>query len=137
MGLVYADIELINAGDIEVARRGFIKHTDIRKVVVKALADSGAYMMVIPEEVRLQLGLEIISYGVAKYANGNVEKVPVTGPIEIRFQNRRTVADAMVIGDEVLLGAIPMEAMDVLIHPLDRKLIVNPESPTMPKMIVK
>ena len=85
----------------------------------------------------LQLGLEIINHEVAEYANGKIEEVPVVGPLEIRFANRRTSVDAMVIGNQVLLGSIPMEAMDVVINPRSQKLEVNPENPTMPKMIVK
>ena len=137
MGLVYAEIELINAGDLEAARRGFIKTTEVRRIVVSALVDSGASMLVIPEAVRLQLGIEILSREVAEYANGRLEEVPVAGPIELRFANRRTVADAVVIGSEVLLGAIPMEAMDVVIHPRTRQLTANPANPTMPKVIIK
>ena len=137
MGLVYAEIELINAEDLGMARRGFIKTAEVRRIGVAALVDSGASMLVIPEAVRLQLGVEIVSHEVAEYANGRLEEVPVAGPLEIRFANRRTVADAVVIGSEVLLGAIPMEAMDVVIHPRTRQLAVNPANPTMPKVIIK
>lgn len=137
MGLVYAEIEFINAGDLEAARRGFIKTAEVRRIVVSALVDSGASMLVVPEAVRLQLGVEILSHEVAEYANGSLEEVPVAGPIELRFANRRTVADAVVIGSEVLLGAIPMEAMDVVIHPRTRQLTVNPAHPTMPRVIIK
>ncbi len=137
MGLVHAEIELINAGDLEVARRGFIGREEVRRMTSNALVDSGAYMMVIPEHVRLQLGLETVEYGEAEYANGKIESVPIVGPIVIKFANRRTVADAMVLGNQVLLGSIPMGAMDVVIHPRTQTLMVNPENPTMPKMIVK
>ena len=137
MGLVYAEIELINAGDLEAARRGFIKTVEVRRIVVSVLVDSGASMLVMPEAVRLQLGVEILSHEVAEYANGSLEEVPVAGPIELRFANRRTVADAVVIGSEVLLGAIPMEAIDVVIHPRTRQLTVNPAHPTMPRVIIK
>lgn len=137
MGLVHAELELINAEDVCAARRGFIKPEETRRINVNALVDSGAYMMVVPEHVRLQLGLSILGHREAEYANGEIETVPVAGPLEVRFANRRTVLDAMVIGNQVLLGAIPMKAMDVLIHPRTQELVVNPENPTMPKMIVK
>lgn len=137
MGLVHAELELVNAGDIEVARRGFIKPEEVRRMTVNALVDSGAYMMTIPEHVRLQLDLETVEQGEAEYASGKIESVPIVGPIAIKFANRRTVADAMVLGNQVLLGSIPMEAMDVVIHPRTQRLVVNPENPTMPKMIVK
>ena len=137
MGLVRANLELINAGDLEMMRRNLMKQDEVRSIAVDSLVDSGAYMMVIPETVRLQLGTEIVAHEIAEYANGDSEKVPVAGPIEVRFANRRTVVDAMVLGNEVLLGSIPMEAMDVIVHPRTQELIVNPENPTMPKMVVK
>lgn len=137
MGLVYGEMDLINAGDLEMARRGLIKNAGVRKIKVKTLVDSGVYMMVIPEKGRLQLGVEIVAHEVAEYANGDIEQVPVAGPIEIRFANHRTVADAMVLGNQVLLGTLPMEAMDVVVNPRTQKLEVNPENPTMPKKIVK
>ncbi len=137
MGLVHAEITLINSGDIDAARRGFIKETDIRQITVKAWVDSGAYMMVISEEVKLQLGLEIVDRKIAEFANGDVEELPVCGPVDVRFANRSTSVRAMIAGNEVLLGAIPMEDMDVLIDPRSQRLVVNPEHPTMPKMVVK
>ena len=77
MGIVYSEIELINAGDLEAAKHRYIKSDEIRKIKVNALVDSGAYMLVISEEVRLQLGLDIIDHRVAKYANGEIEEVLV------------------------------------------------------------
>lgn len=132
MGLVHAELELCNAMDVALLRRQKIDSKEVRRIVVTALVDSGAYMMVIPEKVRLQLGLEIIGYELAELANGKQEKVGICEPIEIHFENRKATVDALVIGEEVLLGAIPMEAMDVLIHPKLQKLIVNPEHPTTP-----
>jgi len=137
MGLVYAEIELINAEDLGVARRGFMKDGDIRQITVSALVDSGAYMMAIPEEARIQLGLETKEHRAVEYADGRVEELDVVGPMEIRFANRRTVANAVVVGKEVLLGSIPMEDMDVVIQPRARRLVVNPQHPTMPQVKMK
>jgi hypothetical protein len=63
----------------------------------------------------------------------------VVGPIEIKFKNRTAVCNAVVLqGDnEPLLGAIPMEEMDVLIHPLRQELIVNPEHPYFAQLKMK
>jgi clan AA aspartic protease len=131
MGLVYANIELFNAMDMALNRRNKIANTEVRKISVEALVDSGAYMMVIPDEVRLQLGLEIVGYELSELANGKQEKVAIAEPIEIHFENRKATVDVLVLGKEVLLGAIPMEAMDVLIHPKLQKLTVNPAHPTI------
>jgi clan AA aspartic protease len=132
MGLVHAEIELCNAMDMALWRRKKIAETEIRKISVQSLVDSGAYMLVIPEKVRLQLGLEIIGYELSELANGQQEKVAVAEPVEVHFENRKATVDVLVIGNEVLLGAIPMEAMDVLIHPKLQKLTVNPEHPNIP-----
>jgi hypothetical protein len=68
-----------------------------------------------------------------------VVEYDVVGPIEVRFKNRDTVCNALVLpGDsEPLLGAIPMEEMDVLIHPLRQELIVNPEHPNYAQLKMK
>lgn len=132
MGLVHAELVLYNAMDVALWRRKKISETEIRKITVNALVDSEAYMMVIPEKVRLQLGLEVIGYELSEFANGQQDRVAIAEPVEIHFENRKATVDVLVIGNEVLLGAIPMEAMDVLIHPKLQKLTVNPEHPNMP-----
>jgi hypothetical protein len=76
--------------------------------------------------------LEIIGYELSELANRQQEKVAIAEPVEIHFENRKATVDVLVLGNEVLLGAIPMEAMDVLIHPKLQKLTVNPEHPNIP-----
>ncbi len=106
-------------------------------MTVNALVDSGAYVMAIPDEVRVQLGLEAKEHRAVEYADGRVEELDVVGPMEIHFKNRTTVANAVVVGSEVLLGAIPKEDMDVVIHPRSGELVVNPQHPTMPQVKLK
>ena len=111
MGLVHAEIEIINALDAALFRKNQIKDSDVRKITVTALVDSGAYMMIIPDSVRLQLGLDIVGSELAEFANGKQEFIPIGEPIEVRFGNRKATVDVLIAGNEVLLGAIPMEAM--------------------------
>jgi len=59
------------------------------------------------------------------------------GPVEVRFANRRCFAGAMVIGDEVLLGSIPMEDMDLVLQPQLQQLSVDPENPNLPLSVAK
>ena len=61
-----------------------------------------------------------------------MHEVPYVGPVLIRFENRRCLSGALVMGDEVLLGAVPMEDMDVLVSPKTRTLVVNPAHPNGP-----
>lgn len=58
--------------------------------------------------------------------------VPYVGPVDVRFANRRCFTGAMVLGDEVLVGAIPLEDMDLLVRSQLQTVTVNPESPNLP-----
>jgi clan AA aspartic protease len=120
MGLVNGNIQLRNA-----------RIPGLEPVEVEALADSGAVHLCIPEHVRLQLRLETLANKEATLADGSKRLVPYVGPLEIRFKNRIGFAGALVMGDQVLLGAIPMEDMDLIILPKERRLDVNPASPNI------
>jgi clan AA aspartic protease len=106
-------------------------------VDVVALADSGAVHLCIPEHVQIQLKLEAIDNKEVTLADGSKKLVPYVGPIELRFKNRVGFAGALVMGDQVSLGAIPMEDMDLVIVPKTRTLDVNPDSPNIASSIVK
>jgi clan AA aspartic protease len=131
MGLVYADIELINSADLEMARRHMIGEEEVKRMRISMLADSGAYMMAINENIQSQLELPFVEKRKAVMADGSVQEFEVVGPVMVKFANRTAVCNAFVLdgNSEPLLGAIPMEEMDVLIHPLRQELIVNPEHP--------
>ena len=139
MGLVYADITLINSEDLILARRHIIGQEEIKEITISMLVDSGAYMMAINESIQEQLKLPIVDKRRAQMADGSIKEYDVVGPIEVKFKNRRCVVDAMVLPgeNEPLLGSIPLEDMDVLIHPLRQELIVNPEHPNFAQMKMK
>jgi clan AA aspartic protease len=139
MGLVHAEIELISGDDLVLNRRGYLPKDQIKRMKVTALVDSGAYMLAINEVVQTQLDLPVVDKQVAEMADGSQINLDVVGPIEVRFENRRTSVDAMVLPGEaeILLGSIPMEDMDVLIDPKQQRLIVNPKHPYKPKKPLK
>lgn len=139
MGLVYAEIELINAEDIALARRHFIGEEEIKRMWVISLVDTGSYMLCINESIQEQLQFPIVEKRKGQMADGTIQEFDVVTGVELKFKNRRTSCSAMVLpGDsEVLLGAIPLEDMDVLIHPLRQELIVNPEHPYFAQMKLK
>ncbi len=110
---------------------------ELESVEVEALADSGAVHLCIPEHVRIQLGLDEIGEKEVTLADGSHKLVPYVGPVEIRFKNRAGFSGALVMGDQVLLGAIPMEDMDLVIIPKTRSLDVNPSSPNIARSIAK
>ncbi len=139
MGLVYADIELINATDLVNAKRNIIGKEEVKRMHLNLLVDSGAYMMAINETIQAQLDLPFIERRKAQMASGEVVEYDVVGPLMVKFANRTATCSAFVLpGDsEPLLGAIPMEEMDVLIHPLRQELIVNPAHPNYAQLKMK
>ena len=120
MGLVNAKILLKNP-----------RKPDLDAIEVEALADSGALHLCIPEHLRIQLQWDEIDEKEVTLADGSRKLVPYVGPIEIRFKNRIGFAGALVMGDQALLGAIPMEDMDLIIIPKTRTVDVNPNSPNI------
>lgn len=126
MGLAYAMLTLRNP-----------RHPELDPVEVEALADTGAVHMCIPQHVAIQLKLEEYDRKEVTIADGTKLLVPYVGPIETRFKNRVGLGGALVLGDQVLLGAIPMEDMDLVVIPRDRKVDVNPESPNVACSSVK
>lgn len=126
MGLVYTNIELSNP-----------KNGDLKPLVVNALVDTGAITLCIPDHVAIQLDLEEIEKREVTTADGKHIPVPYVGPIQIKFEKRTCFTGALVLGDSVLLGAVPMEDMDLVVSSGMQKLTVNPESPNIPSAVVK
>ncbi len=139
MGLIYADIELINADDVAFAKRHIIGDEEVKRMHVNLLVDTGAYNLCINEDIQAQLELPFVEKRKGQLANGSIEEYDMVGPVVVKFKNRQTVCNALVLqgGNEPLLGAIPLEDMDVLIHPLRQELIVNPEHPYYAQMKLK
>jgi clan AA aspartic protease len=131
MGLVYAEITLINGEDRMLAKRNIIGKEEVKEITLKMLVDTGAYMMAINDTIQSQIELPFIEKRKVQLADSRVVEYDVVGPVEVRFANRIATCNAFVLpGDsEPLLGAIPMEEMDVLVHPQRQQLIVNPEHP--------
>jgi len=121
MARVFADIELSNP-----------RKTELRPIVTKALADTGALMLCLPEHIALQLDLQTESQREVTVADGRSMSVPYVGPVKVAFRNRMCFVGALVLGDEVLLGAVAMEDMDLLLSPSRQSIEVNPSSPNIP-----
>ena len=126
MGLVSAKVLLGNP-----------REPDLKGIEVDALVDSGAVHLCIPEHLQIQLKLEEIDRKEVTLADGSKKIVPYVGPIQIRFKKRVGFAGALVMGDEVLLGAIPMEDLDLVVLPKEKVLDVNPNSPNIGTSIAK
>jgi clan AA aspartic protease len=113
------------------------RYPELKPMTVKALVDSGAVTMCVPDHIALQLKLETMEEWEVTLADGARKTIPYAGPLFVTFDTRKSFCGAMIMGDEVLLGAIAMEDMDVIIHPRSQRLMVNPESPNIPHMKVK
>jgi len=139
MGLIYAYLELVSAEDKALHRKGYIKEDEIKKEVVTALVDSGAYMMCINEHIKNQLDLPKVSRIEAELADGAMQTLDVVGPLIVNFKNRTTSCNAVVLPGEceVLLGSIPMEDLDVVLVPKLQTIDVNPNSKYMAKKKIK
>ncbi|MFZ4382584.1 MAG: clan AA aspartic protease [Sandarakinorhabdus sp.] len=121
MGIIFRNIRLANFG-----------RDDLEEIDANALVDSGAAELCIPQHIANQLRLKQIEEREVRIANGDRVLVPYVGGVRVEVFGRQTVTSAIVIGDQVLLGAIPMEAMDLVIHPRSLTLIPNPDSPNVP-----
>jgi clan AA aspartic protease len=126
MGLVTTLIKLRNP-----------RYPDQQPIEAEAMADTGAVHLCIPQHIAIQLRLEEYDQKEVTIADGSRRLVPYVGPIEIRFKNRVGLGGALVIGDQVLLGAISMEDMDLAVSPKDRRIDVNPASPNVACSTVK
>ena len=126
MGLINANVELRNP-----------RKPELEPVLVDALVDSGSVHLCIPEHIRIQMKLDEIDKKEVTLADGSQKLVPYVGPIELRFKNRIGFAGALVMGDQALLGAIPMDDMDLVIIPKNRTLSINPGSPNIATSIAK
>ena len=126
MGHIFTEIELSNP-----------KEPDLVPIKTKALADTVALMLCIPEHLALQLKLEAESEREVSLADGRSKNVPYVGPVRVSFGKRFCYVGALVLGDEVLLGAVPMEDMDLVVSPNRREITPDPASPNIPHARVK
>lgn len=125
MGIVATTILLRNARVLTLALQ------------VDAIADTGSLYLCIPQRVCDRLQLERLTDKQVTLADGSTRLVPYVGPIEIRFKNRVGFGGALVMGDQVLLGAMPMQDMDLVVIPSTREIDVNPRSPHIGTSIAK
>ena len=124
MGLIFADVQLTNVRDDTLA-----------PINIHALVDTGAVHLCIPEAIAIQLNLEEVERRQVTIADITTLSVPYVGPIKVSMGNRSCFTGAMVLGNQALLGAIPMEDMDLVARPHQRDVIPNPASPNMPASV--
>ncbi len=137
MGAVHVQIKLTNSLDEMLSRRQQLPEQQIRRYEATALVDTGAVRSVLPAHVVEKLGISIRGQRVAEYADGRKETVGVTEPIIMEIDGRDTLEEALVLGDEVLIGQTVLEKLDLLVDCANQKLIRNPAHPDQPVTRVK
>lgn len=126
MGITYADLRLANQS-----------RPDLEEIDASALVDTGALHLCIPEHVAMQLQLNPLKQREVQTADGKSHMVDYVGPVKISMLGRECFTGALVMGNQVLLGAIPMEDMDLIVEPARMRVRVNPLSPNIPMSLAK
>ena len=106
----------------------------------QALVDTGSNFLILPEHIAIQMKFEpnpIDATREITLADGSHKTVPYVGPVSVRFGNRMCFVGALVMGDEPLLGLVPMADMDLVVYAEERRLDVNPDSPNIPSAKAK
>lgn len=131
MGLTYATIEIVNQYDEYDHERGRISNNEIRRWSGQMMVDTGAIRMAINETIRDQLGLNKGMAINAVMADGTIRQIELVNGLRVRFGDRTCTTDAFVLpnGAEPLLGAIPLEGMDLVVIPSENRLEYNPAHP--------
>ena len=124
MGIVYTELRLANAA-----------RPDLEELTVSAVAETGAIDLVIPEHIAIQLQLTELKPRELRMADGVRRLVRYAGPIKVEMAGRDCFTSAAIMGDQVLLGAVPMEQMDVVVDPRTRRVVPNPDNPNVPGFV--
>jgi len=132
MGTFLEKITLENGTDRVLADRGNVPESQVRSVDVEAMPDTGAWTLVINEEIRQKLGLKKADTVKSTIANGATAQYDLTEPVGINWKDRYTFQQAVVVptAKDILLGAIPLEALDLCVDPVNKHLVgIHGESP--------
>ena len=134
MGEIVVDLGLENVGDRELAKAGYLPEADIRRATVKAVADTGAVMLALPEDVVERLGVAVVGAIACTYADGRRGERPVAGPLMVRIGDRGMPADCVVVpaGADPLVGQVVIKQLDLVADRATQTLGPRPESPDRP-----
>ena len=139
MGEIKVKVSLENDGDIFLWQRKQLQKKAIRKVELEALVDTGAVMILLPQDVVEMLGLQIIDKAIVTLANEEKIELDVVGTVSLMIMNRKMKTDCLVGPPqcEPLIGQIVLERLDLIVDPLKRTISPRPESPYLPSLKLK
>jgi predicted aspartyl protease len=128
MGRVLVTVIVENLGNLFLAEKGVIPKDHIRRIEVPdALVDTGAWCLSLPKRLIALLGLEYLSTRNMRTAAG-VKKADIFGSVRLTIMERDFITHVSEVPDDcpVLVGQIPLEAMDFVVDPKRERLIANP-----------
>ena len=137
MGEVRVQVKLTNVVDRELVERGEISPDQVRFVTTDALVNPGAVRCVLPQHVADTLALRRVSRATAEYADGRLDEVDLTSPFFLEMMGRQTAEEALVLGNEVLIGQTALEKLDLFVDCQRGRLVPNPAHPDQPVSKVK
>jgi predicted aspartyl protease len=137
MGEIRVKVRLVNAWDDELMRSGNLPRTEVRSYEADTMVDTGAVRSVIPVHVLQAVGAKVRRERVAEYADGRKDVVGISGPVIFEILGRDTLEEALIRGDEVLIGQTVLEKLDLLADCTNRRIIPNPAHPDQPVSKVK
>ncbi len=138
MGEVRVEVLLTNIVDQINASNGVVTDVDkVRKYTADAVVDTGAVCTVIPQHVVEMLGVTVLGHRMPQYADGRSEMVDMVGPLLLEIAGRTTLEEALVLGNEVLIGQTVLEKMDLLVDCTNRKVVGNPAHPDQPILKIR
>ena len=132
MGEIRVQARLTNALDDMMARGGQLSPELVRTYLADAVVDRGAVRTIIPSHVWQALGIGERGHRVAEYADGRADSVPLTGPLVVELMGRDCMEDALVLGNEVLIGQTVLEKLDLLADCANQKIVPFPSRPDQP-----
>ena len=122
MGKVIQKIKLINLFD------------PTKTAEVEAVIDTGATMLVLPQNIVEELGLRKMREAKVRYADNETKLKSIYGVVTVEIEGRagefNVLAEAE--GSQPLVGQIVLEQLDLVVDPATRQVIPNPRSPEMP-----
>ena len=136
MGEVKVTVRLSNAADMALVRRNLMRPEEIRAVEADALLDTGGVTFVLPSLIVKRLGLVRPFKQVAEYADGR-EEVDVTEPVFVELMGRHTVEEALILGDEVIIGQTILKKTELYVDCRQQRLLPNPAHPDQAVLQVK
>ena len=137
MGEVRTEVTLTNATDQALVGRGKLSIEEVHSYKADALVDTGAVRTVLPTRVVEHLDLTIRGDRVVELADGRKVTVGVTDAVHIDIDGRNTIEDALVLGDEVIIGQTVLETLDLLVDCANRRLVPNPAHPDQQVIKIK